>query len=320
MDKLTFLYEVIENIKHISSFDLIYRLIETRLKQHFGVKEILFLYYDSRREKFYVSEAVTTPFQKTEFSIGESQFLKKIVEDMNHVECSIEEYEEHDILHSEMKRHISGRCQVHPIVLKDKLAGIFIINSETPLDFNFACAILDIISIAFQRIVLAGHIMSSEEKEEHLEERYFKEILQNKLFECDAKSEPLGFAVISVAYNDSQYQGHKTTANKEVFSKVYHEIQQYMSAKEIILKYGNDRILIIAPGKDEKSMNRAVHEIKKTTENHTFIDSTNFRGRIKVSFGYSVFPDTAETMNDIYENALVMLHENIKIENWLKTV
>jgi two-component system cell cycle response regulator len=96
---------------------------------------------------------------------------------------------------------------------------------------------------------------------------------------------------------------HGHLAGSKLLTELGHKFKTFVRDNDSIVRYGGDEFVAILSSCDLEGAKQVAERIRKSIEKHVFLKSEGLDLKITVSIGVAVFPDHAQSKDDIIEAA-----------------
>jgi len=133
--------------------------------------------------------------------------------------------------------------------------------------------------------------------------RYLYNILDREI--TQARLNGRSFAILFM--DGDRFKGINDTyghlAGTRLLNELGNHLKKYVREKDTVFRYGGDEFVAVLSNCDLPTAKRVAERIRKSVEQHTFLESDQKKLKITVSIGVALFPDHADSVKAVIEAA-----------------
>ena len=204
-----------------------------------------------------------------------------------------------------------------PMVWHNQAIGVITLGSAD--DYNFSKKDLTIAKILASQAAVAIQNAATYKKTEEknlLDEltgvynfRAFNDLLNEKVFETELKDENLGLLFIDLDHFKKVNDKYGHHAGNEVLKQISKILKKMTRQEDIIARYGGEEFLVIIPNSDVERTKIIAERIRLAIEETpinvkgTLLSPDEVAVRVTASIGLAVYPESADSAQDLIRNA-----------------
>lgn len=318
--ELSLLYDFSQELSATLELDELYNLVERLIGSNLGFREFAFLTFEEETECLTVKVTRGIPEEKRiqgmSFRAGEGITGRVFV--TQETIYIPDTRKEPGYLYYKGELREDGSFLSIPLLFKKRVvgvlnmfrAGIDQFSSQEIRLLNTLAVELAIALVNAKLYSRTRELSVRDELTQLYNRRHFQEVLPLEIKRAQRFEKPLSLLMLDIDFFKSFNDRYGHLVGDHLLNKFVHIVNSRIREVDFMARFGGEEFVIILPNTSKEDGLKVAEKIRHLVRDYSFFESsTKPEDRLTISVGVASYPEDAQTMEDLVDDADMALYE-----------